>query len=538
MLSILNTLNGQDLGFIKIIANAWGIEIKGADAYTARTQLATEMENQDVIKELYDSFPENAKLAFDTLLENDGKITWAKFARDFGEIQVMGSAKRDRERPDLNPVNPTEFLWYRAFIGRAFLSTDTEPQEFAYIPEEIFSTLKPAHIKKHQLPGRPASSKETQVVFNASETILDDICTLLSAYRNEFSQDFYEDFLQIPPKFLIHLLTDLKIISKEGDLEPDQVRILLETPSEKFFAILIRQWVEQIHLNEMSFLPEIEIEGVLDRNHYRARQYVIEQLSQVPVDTWWNLESFISYIFQVNPDFQRPAGNYDSWYIKDITNGKFLRGFEFWNEVDGALIRFMITGPMFWLGLVDLASSQHNPVYQAFRLSTRFTDFLTNQTPIEIKPQETKITIDSYGKIFLSKNFSRTVRYQISRFCEWGIKEKDGFHFQITPSSLHRATQQGLTINHITKILQSNLPHSFPPKLKLALENWEKHGIQAHFSNVILLSVGDPQAVERLQSSPANKFIQAVLNPTTVSIHPHGIEQVKKALIDLGFLSE
>src|SRR5690606_6357033 len=137
MLNIASTLNGQDLGFLKIVANAWGIEIKAPDAYTARTQLASEMNNPETIKEIYEVFPDNVRKAFDALLENEGKIPWAKFSRDFGEIQVMGSARRDRERPDLQPKTPTEYLWYRAFIGRAFLSSETEPQEFAYIPEEI-----------------------------------------------------------------------------------------------------------------------------------------------------------------------------------------------------------------------------------------------------------------------------------------------------------------------------------------------------------------------------------------------------------------
>ena len=36
--------------------------------------------------------------------------------------------------------------------------------------------------------------------------------------------------------------------------------------------------------------------------------------------------------------------------------GDYLRGFSTWDEVDGALVRFLITGPMHWLGLVDLAA--------------------------------------------------------------------------------------------------------------------------------------------------------------------------------------
>lgn len=538
MLNIVSSLNGQDLGFLKIVANAWGIEIKAPDAYTARTQLAMEMNNPEIIKEIYEVFPENVRQAFDTLLDNDGKIPWAKFARDFGEIQVMGSARRDRERPDLNPKTPTEYLWCRAFIGRAFLSTETEPQEFAYIPEEIFSCLEPAYIQKKQIPGRSATTKETQIIFTASDRILDDICTLLAAIRNGFSIDILHEYCDIPTDFLNKLIFDIKLISDKGILDPDQVRNFLETSREKSLMMLVNHWIENKQLNEMELIPDFIIEGVLDRNHHNVRQFLLDQISLVPVGQWWNLESFVSYVFQTNPDFQRPAGNYDTWYIKKAETGEYLRGFEHWDAIDGAYIRFMLTGPLFWLGLVDLACSESDNKIQAFKCSQWYANLLSNHPPEGIKPEDVKLLIDSYGKIIIPLRFSRSIRYQISRFCDWNGKTKDGYAFQISPVSLQRAKDQGLKISHFLKIVQSVLPHPFPPKLKSALENWEYHGTQAHFTQAILLYLADPEAINQLQNTSAKKFIQAVLNSNTVAVLPNGVEQVRKALIEMGYLSE
>ncbi|PKO09733.1 MAG: hypothetical protein CVU40_10595 [Chloroflexi bacterium HGW-Chloroflexi-2] len=538
MLNIVSSLNGQDLGFLKIVANAWGIEIKAPDAYTARTQLAMEMNNPEIIKEIYEVFPENVRQAFDTLLDNDGKIPWAKFARDFGEIQVMGSARRDRERPDLNPKTPTEYLWYRAFIGRAFLSTETEPQEFAYIPEEIFSCLEPAYIQKKQIPGRSATTKETQIIFTASDRILDDICTLLAAIRNGFSIDILHEYCDIPTDFLNKLIFDIKLISDKGILDPDQVRNFLETSREKSLMMLTNHWIESKQLNEMELMPDFIIEGVLDRNHHNVRQFLLDQISLVPSGQWWNLESFVSYVFQINPDFQRPAGNYDTWYIKKAETGEYLRGFEHWDVIDGAYIRFMLTGPLFWLGLVDLACSESDNKIQAFKCSQWYANLLSNHPPDAIKPEDVKLLIDSYGKIVIPLRFSRSIRYQISRFCDWNGKSKDGYAFQISPVSLQRAKDQGLKISHFLKIVQSVLPHPFPPKLKSALENWEHHGTQAHFTQAILLHLADPEAINQLQNTSAKKFIQAILNPNTVAVLPNGVEQVRKTLIEMGYLSE
>lgn len=538
MLNILNSLNGLDLGFLKIIANAWGIEIKAPDAYKARIQLALEMNNAEIIKEIYESFPENVKKAFDSLLDHEGKIPWVKFVRDFGDIQVMGSAKRDRERPDLNPKTPTEYLWYRAFIGRAFLGTDSEPQEFAFVPEEIFNSLKPIQIKNKQLPGRLASEKEFDKIFRASDQILDDACTMLAGLRNGFDLEYVKEFLKVSPTFLKKILSDLKLILENNELDTEKIRIFLESSRDESLFTLVKCWLNSETLDELFFIPELIVDGHLDHNPKLARHFILDQISSIPKDRWWHIESFISFVFQTNPDFQRPAGNYDSWYIKDQASNDYLRGFNHWQDVDGAYIYYLITKPFFWMGLVDLASNSLNERPQAFRYSKWFEDLVYNQKPKEVEHEPEKITMDSYGKFSVPFRFNNAVRYQISRFCDWnGIK--DGFYYyQITPQSLERAKSQSLTINHFLKIIQPVINHPFPPKLKSALEKWENHGTQAFFNHVMLLQVAETEAIEKLQSSSAKKFILAILNPTTVVINPSGAEQIKKALIELGYFVE
>jgi hypothetical protein len=70
------------------------------------------------------------------------------------------------------------------------------------------------------------------------------------------------------------------------------------------------------------------------------------------------------------------------------------------------------------------------------------------------------------------------------------------------------------------------------------LENWEHHGTQAHFTQAILLHLADPEAINQLQNTSAKKFVQAILNPNTVAVLPNGVEQVRKTLIEMGYLSE
>ena len=54
-----------------------------------------------------------------------------------------------------------------------------------------------------------------------------------------------------------------------------------------------------------------------------------------------------------DPDFQRPDGDYGSWYIRDAAGDAYLSGFESWDRVEGVLIADLLAGPLHWLGVVD-----------------------------------------------------------------------------------------------------------------------------------------------------------------------------------------
>ena len=47
MPDLTHTLQGHDLGFLKIVARAWGIDLDAPDAYTAVPRLVNEMLDSD-----------------------------------------------------------------------------------------------------------------------------------------------------------------------------------------------------------------------------------------------------------------------------------------------------------------------------------------------------------------------------------------------------------------------------------------------------------------------------------------------------------
>ena len=210
---------------------------------------------------------------------------------------------------------------------------------------------------------------------------------------------------------------------------------------------------------------------------------------------------------------------------------KNLRGFEHWNEVEGALLRYFITSVLFWLGYVDLASAEKDGEIKAFRVRKKKME--------SSGVKDRKIVVTSSGKITISRFAKRVVRYQISRFCEWEeSKNPDKFRYQITPSSLGRAKEQGLKVSHLLSLLKKHANDEVPPTLGKALHRWEVNGTEARVETLVVLRLSKPEDLRALRSSRASRFLGEVLSPTRVVVKAGASQKIMSALIEMGIFME
>ncbi len=423
-----HTLQGHDLGFLKIVAGAWGIELNAPDAVSALPSVVKQISEHADFAEIVEALPGDAKAVLLVLVQNEGRLPWATFTRKYGDVRRMGSARRDRERPDLQPATAAEVLWYRGLIGRAFLNLppETEPQEYAYIPEDLLPML-PALRGDTPLPlGRPASPNEAAFPILANDTVLDHACTLLAALRLHIDEQALEqvNLGRIPLEALKGLLRAARLLDYDGLPHPESTRAFLAAPRGKALAQLVQAWMSEKSYNELRLLPGLKFEGEWSNDALRARTMILELVSQIPENRWWSLSAFISAIREQQPDFQRPAGDYDSWFIRQESSGNYLRGFSGWDEVDGALVRFLITGPMHWLGLIDLAAngpaqndaSEGKPHATALRLSHWAAALWHGETPDKFPVEDAGIKTFPDGHLAVPARVPRAVRYQVARF--------------------------------------------------------------------------------------------------------------------------
>jgi hypothetical protein len=274
-------------------------------------------------------------------------------------------------------------------------------------------------------------------------------------------------------------------------------------------------------------LPSIVCEGEWKNDPRTTRNTLLNFLHAIPPNQWWSLPALLRDLKLKHPDFQRPAGDYDSWFIKRAADGQYLRGFAYWDAVDGALVRFLIQ-IMHWLGLADLAAPEEGKDFTAFRL----TQYATRNT----QRATDKLVISSNGKIFVPRNAFRAVRYQIARFCEWDEEKPEGYPYRVTAQSLKHATEQGLKAEQLLSLLVKHTKSNVPPALVKALKRWEVNGTEARAESQTILRVSRPEVLEELRASKAGRFLGEPLGPTAVIVKGEAIPRIAAALAEMGLL--
>ena len=548
MPNLAQSLHAQDLGHLRIIAEHWGIELTAPDAKTALPILTTAILNQELVVEICEALKPEAQAALSALLENNGRLSWARFERRFGEVRAVGPGRRDRERPDRMPISAAEVLWYRAFVARSFFETSVGAQEFAYLPDDLLPLVALVYqesglfpkIEKLPVLGRAAvPSERVQPIF-VNDRLLDHVCTLLASHRLGIDPGDHLPVSEVFLPFATTLLRTAGLLGPDGLPDTEAARNHLEMERGAALAQLFQTWQESQDHNDLHLVPHLQPEGEWRNDPFGARQFVISLLAQLPVHTWWSLSAFLADLRRDFPDFQRPASDYDSWFIRDTRSGEFLQGFEKWDQVDGAFVRYLITGPLHWLGILELATPEDGldvDEATAFRLSKWATELLKGATPSKFLGEDGVVHVRSDGRVDVPFSTPRLARYQIARFCQWTTPTSHEYRYRMTPVSLEIALDQGLQIKHF-QVLLSRYAKNIPPNIMNALQRWDQRGTEARVQNVMILRLGSPELLQKLRASRAARFLGDPLGPTTVVIKPGAAPKVLEILAEMGYLGE
>jgi len=522
-----------------MIAEQWGFDIDFIGREISADEIASKMQNEEASDDMFEALSDNDKVAIRALIKHQGKIKWGRFSRRFGHIREMGAIPRKRERPDRNPVSAAEHLFYSGILGRAFFRDKNGLEEYAYLPDELIETLPFPGTQNSELIGLPFHSGKSIRARKWSDGIIHHVTTILAELRK--SKETPQRFIkkpETPIPFLRALLIESNMANENDQLDTEKIKAFLKLTKPQAFQTLFQIWRDSVEINEISFFNELKIDGGWKNNPKQFRESLLTLLGNLPSQEWVRLEEIVSWIHTNQPDLLRTAGEYDAWLIKNTTSGEYLRGFENWNSVEGEFIKYWLSGPAVWMGLIEIGASYKEPEDMYLRVSCQAKQLLAGHIPLSDASSNRTVNLEKSGRIVIPRSFPLDIRYQIARFCDLIQADAKKYTYQVTPRSLAGIKRQGLKPSQFIKLIQKFGRKPIPENIIKAVQHWQKNNVEAEVQGAYLLEVKSGDIIEKLKNTSASPYILMQINETTIKITKKGIPFVRSALLDLGIFSD
>ena len=111
--------------------------------------------------------------------------------------------------------------------------------------------------------------------------------------------------------------------------------------------------------------------------------------------------------------------------------------------------------------------------------------------------------------------------------------------YLITQASISRALRNGVTHDQITAFLTRATNNQIPLKVVESLRNWGTRYGTVKLENATLIRLQDGHLIAELQKHPTlGPLLGEVLGPTTILVPTKNAPDVRKALKELGYLTD
>ena len=569
MKALKDVLIDYDIALLEALAQKRGLSFPPGRAAAELAAFVEELLAPLSLTIALDDLSSEETKALQSLVQAGGLLEAPKFSRQFGDIRAMGTARLQREKPWQSPANAAEGLWYRALIAKGFRHTLAGPEEMVFIPDDVLQALPdlspmPQASPRFQMGLAPAP----KITLPANKRAEEDFFTLLHYIQSHIIRlqaegdlppdhitalkaAFYPIEVQANPRaqnqaqywfaFIYHLAQRAGFLTQQGQqlkLLPHKTRNWLQESESNRLRFLQTSWRSDPTWNDLWHTPGLVPKATgWDNSPLLGRAKILEYLAQLPSQEWHSIDTFIQTLKKLDPDFQRPQGDYQSWYIYD-EGGQALMGFEHWDVVEGALIRHLLVDVLPALGVLDLGLPGEGLAPISFRISDPHFLKPDQRDEPPALPQATRIRINPNDFVVrVPKAASLYDRFQLARFAHFLRREVDHSVYQISQSSYRQAQTQSITLEQILAFLNRVTKQQVPLALSDALQRWDKQIGAVKLETLTLLRVNHPDMVDELLQHPKiGPLLDRPFGKQSLIVPQENLAQLKGLLVAEGYL--
>ena len=550
MYNLHRFLIDYDMAMLRALAHKRGIVLRSNRQAEVADQLAADLRDPLSLRVALAQLSAEAAEALTALQAAGGRMRVPQFARRFGQVRPIGPGRLEREALWQEPANPTEELWYAGLIFRAFAQDQGGPGEFFFVPDDLRPLLPqppsgPPPFEVETVPAPPSLDEEPGLVEDLFAYLVyiqtHDVRPYADGRLGRRDLAALARRLAVQDErrlvFLRHLARRLGfVVRREGFLRlaAAPVKGWLTAPAARRTAILQEAWRDDPTWNDLCHVPGLicDQEPVWQNDPLLTRRALLDLLARCPADEWWTASSFLSAVKRTNPDFQRPDGDYRSWYLRDAASGEYLSGFESWERVEGTLIFDLLAGPLRWLDVVRSVPQGQDRLCCLTEAGARFLGLLP--APPE-EPPAPPIAVQPDFRVVIPPPASLYTRFQLERFAD--LEATEPCTYRLTVAGLGRVLARGIDVEQILSFLRQASGDTLPANVVGQFRLWAGRFGQVEIEEVALLRVKSERVLKELSVLPETRtLIARFLSPTTALVRRENLPRLRKELRKLGFL--
>ncbi len=555
MRTTLECMSDYDTVMLRAIAERHGIEPSTGHQPELAAQIADALLDPNVVSEALDWLTVRERQALDAVLASGGRMRLHRFEQLAGPIRRFGPGSLARAAPWRAPVSAAAGVWYRGMIARSFAEEGGIAVEFVFVPTDVCPLLPPPRTSETSFDV-PRAEEPYRAALGAPSA-LDAVCTLLAlAHAGTLVQQegqiaaasahqVHAQLLDPDPArltFLYQTMQTAGLVRARGRIVRfvrERARNWLSHPRPQQLRVLQEAWRGDSEWNDLWHVPGIRCEETGWRNDPVAgRAAVLELIGRCPGDTWLSIAGFVDAGRERASDFLRPDGDFESWYIRDARSGVYLTGFEHWARIEGALLTYLITGPLRWLGIVSLGYREGWEKPTALRITPWGAAFLgrAHASLNELPLQGARVTPDAV--VTVPRTAPLSDRIQLARIAEWHASGHE-YVYAITPTSLGLALSDGIEVARIERFLMRISNDNVPAAALARIRSWASRFGQVRLRSVAILETQSPRVMNELRANGRIRaFLRQVLSPTMAVVREADWKTLVRERHRAGYLPE